>query len=404
MGATQGASADRAGQDQVVFQKAVASTARTLGRYGGVLLQASTALDGSLLFAGAAGTLSTGARSNISVGDTFEVASVTKMVTATVILQLEDEGLLRLEDPWTSVKDGAVKAKVQEHVPTWPFQRFGDVTILQLLQHTSCLPNFWDDDSEFIKAFEADPNRLWSTWELLSYAADMAMPFPAAKRGTAEAFHYADTNYLLLGLVVEALTSSPLPAAFRERVFTPAGMSRQGTYCEFLEDRPQDAPPLAARYFGKLQITGNKQHSADSFAAGGIVSTAQDLEKFMGALASGKLFPLGGQRTLHKMMSWIPAKRGKGFWYGLGLMRVDLEDQAGFFERFSRSKPRGYIWGHEGFGGAFAWYWVPGPEEDGLILTGTTNNEVRNYGDLIVKVVKQVQKKNAALRALKPKP
>ena len=46
----------------------------------------------------------------------------------------------------------------------------------------------------------------------------------------------ADTNYLLLGLVVEALTSSPLPAAFRERVFTPAGMSRQGTYCEFLED------------------------------------------------------------------------------------------------------------------------------------------------------------------------
>ena len=211
---------------------------------------------------------------------------------------------------------------------------------------------------------------------------------PAIDRGLPRSFAYADTNYLLLGLVLETLTNHSLPAVFRSRVFDPAGMSLEGTYCGFLEKRPKDAPPLSKRYMGSLQITGKMQHSADSFAAGGIVSTTTDLQKFMAALAKGELFPIGGKATLAKMMSWIPAKRGAGFWYGLGLMRIDLDEQVGLFQRlFFKRRPRGYVWGHEGFGGAFAWCWVPGDNGSEVIITGTTNNENRSYGMLIEQLV-----------------
>ena len=211
-------------------------------------------------------------------------------------------------------------------------------------------------------------------------------------RGSARAFAYADTNYLLLGLVLETVTQSHLPAIFRSRVFDPAGMSTEGTYCNYLETRPKDAPPLAKRYFGSIEITGKEQHSADSFAAGGIVSTATDLQKLMAALAKGELFPIGGRSTLEKMMTWIPAKRGPGFWYGYGLMRIDLDEQQGFFKRFfSRSKPRGFVWGHEGFGGAFVWCWAPGENKPEVIITGTTNNENRSYGLLINQLVEDLE-------------
>ena len=252
------------------------------------------------------------------------------------------------------------------------------------------LPNYWE--GPFVNTFEAEPDKEWSTWELLSYAADMKDSCPVADRGLPRSFAYADTNYLLLGLVLETLTESSLPALFRTRVFDPAGMSREGTYCSFLEHRPSGAPPLAKRYVGPTQITGKVQHSADSFAAGGVVSTTADLQKFMSALANGDLFPIGGKATLKRMMSWIPAKRGPGFWYGLGLMRIDLDDQVGLFRRwFSKRKPRGFLWGHEGFGGAFAWCWVPGDNHPEVIITGSTNNEARSYGTLIEQLVDDLE-------------
>lgn len=365
------------------LHKAVTHMARSMGRYGGVLLQAAAAWDGNVFFAGAAGNLSYSQASQISAADSFEVASITKMVTATVVMQLVDEGRLHLDEVWRSVAGGKLEAKVKAHVPMWPSERFGDFTVQELLQHTSGLPNYWDDDSEFIKAFEADPDRLWTTWELLSFAAEMKSSCGPQQRGRAEAFSYADTNYLLLGLMVEELDQETLPKIFRGRVFDPAGMSRKDTYCEFLEERPAGAAPLASRYLGKLQITGKKQHSADSFAAGGIVSTAGDLEKFMKALASGKLFPINGHATLQRMMTWIPAKRGTG---------IDLEDQVGLLSRIWGQKPVGYVWGHEGFGGAFAWFWSSGQVERDLIITGTTNNEGRAYGDLVMTAVQETRK------------
>ncbi|CAE7225735.1 unnamed protein product [Symbiodinium necroappetens] len=376
-------------------ESAVKSASNSVGRCGGVVLQAAAASNQSLLFAAAAGGLENGAE-KISLRDAFEVASVTKIVTATAVMQLADEGLLHLDQDLDEVAEGRVSVLIQEKVPKWPLNRLRGVTITQLLQHTSGLPNYWN--GPFVKTFEADPDKAWSTWELLGYAADMKESCPLSNRGLPGSFDYADTNYLLLGLVLEALTTSKLPEIFRARVFDPAGMSRTGTYCSFLEHSPQGAPPMAKRYVGHTQITGKMQHSADSFAAGGIVSTTSDLQKLMAALACGDLFPIGGKATLERMMSWIPAKRGAGFYYGLGLMRVDLDAQKGIFKRcLSKGKPRGFIWGHEGFGGAFSWCWVPGDSRPDVIISGSTNNEGRSYGVLIEQLVDDLEPHLATL-------
>ena len=117
-------------------EKAVSFASRSVGRYGGVVLQAAAAWNQSLLFAAAAGALDTGA-TNISLRDSFEVASVTKAVTATAVLQLADEGLLDLDEALGRVAEGRVLSLVQEHVPKWSAHRLGNITIVQLLQHTS---------------------------------------------------------------------------------------------------------------------------------------------------------------------------------------------------------------------------------------------------------------------------
>jgi len=334
----------------------------------------------------------------MNLSDSFEAASVTKIVTATVVLQLVDEGKLCLDEAWSHGAGAAVAQLVHANVAKWP-DHFGQATVRQLLQHTSGLPNYWEDGCDFIRAFEAEPQRRWSTWELLAYAAAMRPSCSLEKRGHPDAFSYADTNYLLLGLLIETITQQPLAKAFRDRVFDPAGMSATGTYCSFIEERPQGAPPLSHRYMGSILITGNQQHSADSFAAGGLVSTAGDLELLMVSLASGELFPIGGMETLAQMMSWVPIDRGPGWSYGLGLMKIDLDKQVDLLGKLfhgGRPQRRGYVWGHEGFGGAFALQWV-GPDKDQrAILTGTTNNEARSYGDLVMAVVKALNARSVA--------
>ena len=125
-------------------EKAVKSASKSVGRYGGVVLQAAAAWNQSLLFAAAAGALDAGVET-ISMTDSFEVASVTKMVTATAVLQLADEGLLQLDQTMDEVAHGRVAKLVQERVPKWSLDRFGGVTMTQLLQHTSrSLSNAYD--------------------------------------------------------------------------------------------------------------------------------------------------------------------------------------------------------------------------------------------------------------------
>eukprot|EP00930_Biecheleria_cincta_P010514 TRINITY_DN112674_c0_g1_i1.p1 TRINITY_DN112674_c0_g1~~TRINITY_DN112674_c0_g1_i1.p1 ORF type:complete len:393 (-),score=65.58 TRINITY_DN112674_c0_g1_i1:293-1471(-) len=388
---TKGRSLKTSCDDTLPIQDTIVKLSKTYGGCGGVILHVSKQ-NGDFTFSGSAGKVSHESHDMVDTSDVFPVASVTKMVTGVVILQLADEGLLALHDAWTSVGDGSVSKLMEENVPNWP-KIFDDVTIRQLLQHTSGIPPYWPDE----KAFKEDPERHWTKWDLLGYVADVQIKqvknLPA--KCADMPFDYSDANYLILGLVIEVLTGKRLNDAFRQRVFSPSGMSSK-TYCAVLEDQPSEVSRVCMRYMGRKPIEGLTLLTADSFAGGGIVTNAEDLQKLMLAINTGRLFPGGGRATLEKMMCWKQMPCGMS--YGLGLMRVELEEASCCARLFRKCPLEGHLWGHVGFGGAFAFVWErPDHPEDVTIIVGTTSNEACESGQerLVREAVRTVLTKGA---------
>jgi len=375
--------------DTQPIQDTMVKLSKTYGGRGGVVLHALKQ-SGDFTFCSSAGKVCHESDDMIDTSDVFPVASVTKIVTSVVILQLADEGSLALNDAWTSVCDGSIAKLMEENIPTWP-KVFDNVTIRQLLQHTSGIPPYWPDD----KAFREDAERHWTNWDLLRHVADIQMKRKKPPVTSADMpFDYSDANYLILGLVIETLTGKRLNDAFRQRVFSPSGMSSQ-THCAVLEEQPFEVSRVCMRYMGKKPIEGLTMLTADSFAGGGIVTNGEDLQKLMLAINTGSLFPRGGRATLEKMMSWKQVARGWS--YGLGLMRIELTESPWCLQHLRKRPLEGHLWGHLGFGGAFAFVWErPNHPEDATIIVGTTNNEAREAGQeqLVREVVRTVLAKS----------
>jgi len=276
----------------------------------------------------------------------FEVASITKAVTAATILRLVEQGRLTLD---TTLAEALPKET--GFSPT--------ITIRQLLSHTSGLGNYWDDgkrdregNNAFLRAFVAAPDQPWLPEQILTYSRQL----PQRREGR---FHYSDTNYVLLGLIIERITGQPLHRAYRDLVFDPLGM--RDTWLTYKES-PRSAAP-SHRFEGSDDLHAVPRQSAD-WAGGGLVSTARDLERLLRGLASGRLFRQAS--TLDTMRESVPVGEDS-ITYGLGLYRVDL------------GKGRGELWGHDGHGNSFAYYW---PQRD-ITFTGTLNQTENDWWPLV---------------------
>jgi CubicO group peptidase (beta-lactamase class C family) len=200
----------------------------------------------------------------------------------------------------------------------------------------------------------------------VEYAKDMK---PIGLPG--ETWHYADTNYVLLGMVIEAVTGRDLQDVFRRQIFRPLGMDV--TYLSYRESPVSDLQE-SHRFEHTEDLYDTPRQSAD-WAGGGLVSNVEDLQTFMRALLRGELF--AETPTLDLMMRWIPARRSeqstRSIQYGMGLFRVDLAAE------------RGELWGHDGWGNAFMYYW---PEED-ILFTGTLNQAYNDWFPLVMQAVDQ---------------
>ncbi len=271
-------------------------------------------------------------------GTPFEVASVTKAVTAATVLRLCERGVLGLD--WTLERVLPARA-----IQSWDPQ----ITIRQLLSHTSGLPDYWTDGkldrqgrNAFLREFLADPSREWAPIEMLDHARAM----PARRKGGR--FHYSDTNYVLLGLIIERACGRALHDVFRREIFDPLGMKT--TWMSFKERAKRT--PVSHRYEGAEDLTVAVRQTAD-WAGGGLISTAGDLEMFLRGLFSGALV---SPASLAEMCRWVPVGED-GISYGLGLYRVELDEG------------QGELIGHDGHGNAFAYFWP----QRGIALTGTLN-------------------------------
>jgi D-alanyl-D-alanine carboxypeptidase len=248
----------------------------------------------------ASGLASRDPRVVLRATDRFRVASITKPFVATVVLQLVAEGKLRLDESFDRWLPGLVPN--------------GDrITIRQLLSHTSGLFEY-QGDKGFVSAVIADPSREWSPRELVRIATAHAPLFPP---GTG--WSYSNTNYILLGLVVEAVTGETIDQQLRERVFDPlalaatsfpAGTEIEGEHAHgYIGSATLPSLPV-----GTLMDVTSVVSPSIGWAAGGIVSNGDDITRFFAALLGGRLLRpdlLAAMRTV-----------GPSSQYGLGLLRV----------------------------------------------------------------------------------
>jgi CubicO group peptidase (beta-lactamase class C family) len=236
--------------------------------------------DGEPLLSYAGGIAHRGHGVPVTESTRFFVASVTKMVTATTALRLVERGLVRLDQPLIEV------LPAEHHTSALT----GEHTLHHLLSHTSGLPNYHDDEDQTPESFTSCWDRV--PCQRARRPADLLPLFtdlPAATK-PGERYSYADANYILAGLVIEAVTGKPYGEAAAEEVLTPAGMADSG-----FDLRDADPPRLATGYLHQEGVPFESWRAnvfsvpAGGMPDGGLVTTTIDLARLVDALVGGRL-------------------------------------------------------------------------------------------------------------------
>lgn len=248
----------------------------------------------------------------------FHAASVGKLATTTLVLQEVAAGHLRLDDE--------VEAILPAELTAGLFRGRG-ATLAQLLEHSSGVNDFFEgriaSGPTFFELLRGQPEREWQPQELLAFTREHQHPV-----GTpGERFLYSDTGFVLLGLVLEAVTSTPYPSLVRTRVLEPAGMDSSVVWLR--EPGPARIAPLR---LGATDLAAARALTLD-WASGGIVTTTDDLARLGRALIDGTLLAPGTLAELAEPRHrFTPAT---GIHYGRGAMRIEY----GGFSPFLRALP-----------------------------------------------------------------
>ncbi|MBL8057078.1 MAG: beta-lactamase family protein [Anaerolineales bacterium] len=248
-----------------------------------------------------------------SGGQPYHIASVGKVFTAVLVRRLAERGQLDLAGPAAQY----LPADVLERLFVVRGRDYaGQVTLAHLLNHTSGAADYFEggsaDGRTFLAGVLAQPERRWTPRQLLDYTRD----HQAAVGAPGQVFNYSDTGYLLLGLVVEAVTGKPFAQNLADEFFRPLAM--RDSYLLFGgEPARTPRPALEKIWFNGVEISGYESLSCD-WAGGGIVATTDDLLRFSRALRAGQLLRPDSLAA----MEACPHKFRPGLYYGSGLMEV----------------------------------------------------------------------------------
>ncbi|MEX2981018.1 serine hydrolase domain-containing protein [Streptomyces sp. C36] len=256
------------------------------------------------------GDLATGAK--VPVDGQVRIGSNTKTFTAVVVLQLVGEGRIGLDAPVDTYLPGLVRGEGIDG---------GHITVRQLLQHTSGLPNYSD--------YLGDDIRHYEPGELLDIAFRHKADFAPGTN-----WKYSNTNYVLAGLIVQKVTGRPIAEEVDQRIIKHIGLRH--TYFPAPGDATIREPHPKGYYQesagAPLRDVTEMDHSW-AWAAGQMISTDSDLNRFFGALLAGRLLQ---PAQLAQMRTTVPAEYlGSGARYGLGLVSRPLSCG-------------GVYWGHGG--------------------------------------------------------
>ncbi|WP_067718263.1 serine hydrolase domain-containing protein [Nocardia yamanashiensis] len=297
-------------QQSQTLNEAVEAAART--GFPGIQVVVSGP-DGTRTLTAGAGDVSTGApfpdNSQVRIG------SNTKTFVSTVILQLVAEGKIDLDAPIEKYLPGVVAGNGNDG---------NRISVRQLLQHTSGLPDYltagpadprWDPSSPMVRA---DTEQARWTEHQPADLVRVAMSMPPQFEPGAKSV-YTNTNYILAGMLIDRVTGSTYAEQIRTRILEPLGL--RDTY--FPEPRETGIRGPHAHGYQKVdgqRVDWTEQNTSWGGAAGAMISTAADLNRFFTALTlEGKLLPAAQLAEMQKTVSF---DRMPGAGYGLGLIKL----------------------------------------------------------------------------------
>lgn len=293
-------------------------------RAGGTFpgMSVGVALPDGRVLALASGFADTALGTRLDPEDLLLAGSVGKTYVAAVAMQLVREGKLGLDEP------------ISTYLGTEPwFSRLPNaaaITVRMLMNHTSGLVRYEFQDA-FTRDLTANPDKVWRPAELVAYILGSEPPFPAGA-----GWDYSDTNYIVLGMIIERAAGAALNEEIARRLVRPLGLARTVP-----SDR-REIPGLVQGYAGP----GNPFGGTDAmivngrfainpqfeWAGGGYAVSGGDLARWAKALYEGRAFDAS---LLPMMLDGVPARLGPDVRYGLGVIL--------------RPTPLGPSYGHSGF-------------------------------------------------------
>jgi D-alanyl-D-alanine carboxypeptidase len=271
----------------------------------------------------------------MSPDEPVPVASITKTVTAVVVLQLVAEGRLALDDPVDAWLPGSLPNGER-------------ITVEHLLAHRSGVVDGDDRPVDAqLAASLTEPCTARTAAEILGSAVATPTSPPGAN------FRYSNVGYVALGMLIEAVTGRSYEDELRRRVFAPLGLSSAGFLVpeEATDDgvRGYLMPPLVPEADGPSDVSCASFAGGAALAAGGLVASVSDVATFFDALLDGRMLQPEQLQLMQRAHS-----RG----YGLGL------------ELFDRT-PCGQLRGHHGLLPGFAARALARPEGDVTVVLVT---------------------------------
>ncbi|MEQ4722988.1 serine hydrolase domain-containing protein [Nonomuraea sp. B19D2] len=275
--------------------EALAKTPGVVGAIGGAYVDGKPAGQGS-----AGSRLLDGKGGKIPPDSRFRIGSQSKQMVATVLLQLVEEGKLGLADKLGDL--------LPEVAADGLVERADEITVRQLIQHTSGIPDWFRKGSSTTPAFDVFD---FTTYYRPIDIVKMTRGWPRTGE-PGEKFSYSNTNYTLIGMIIEKLTGHTLADELKRRLFRPLGMT--GTYQ--LTKPPQGIKgPHGHGYYpdstGMLRDV-HRFNASYGNGAGGVVSTTRDVSAFQRAFTRGKLLPPSLQQVLTQPQANGGGQQGAG--------------------------------------------------------------------------------------------
>jgi len=292
-----------------------------------------------------------GAAGEMGKDDTYFIASVTKLYVTIVVQRLIDEQKLSLDD------------KIAKYLPAEMVKGLhilkgtdysNQITIRHLISNTSGIPDYFfhKQPSGKTAADEllAGKDEAWDLDKTIGLIKNLKPNFMPGKKGKA---NYSDTNYQILGRIIEIVTGKAIGEVFREYIFEPLGLRNTYAYSDTSDDTP-------TKFYYRNKELWIPKYMASVTVEGGIVSTSKEVMAVIKAFFNDTFFQ---KERIDELKQWNLLFGPGIFYFGVGLEKLFVPRIASPF------KPIGEVLGFWGQTGSFAFY---NPKTD-LYFTGTTN-------------------------------